>query len=258
MPFDFFLPKYNLVIEYHGRQHFDTSQSSMFRKHLPEIQRRDALKEEFAKNTGLEYLQIVVQKISEIEGALMTKMQEIVQKQGKLLELCRRELTSEEQTKLASLGVWTKEAVLADARRFATKTEWGKSESAAAQVARKNGWFETATMHMTSTQVLKGYWTKNRVVEDAKNFPSKVDWVSASTSAYQTAVVNGWIAEATTHMTRPTYNLATPRGYWTKDRVIEDAQKYSTSREWRAVSRLAYRHASEKGWFSEATAHMTT
>lgn len=174
LPFDFFLPKYNLVIEYHGRQHFETSQSSMFRKHLPDIQRRDALKEAFAKNTGLEYLQIAVQKINEIEGSVMTKMQEITQKQGKLLELCRRELTSEEQTRLANLGVWTKEAVLADARRFTTKTEWSRSESAAAQVASKNGWFEAATAHMTSTQVPKGYWTKNRVVEDARNFTSKV------------------------------------------------------------------------------------
>ncbi len=258
LPFDFFLPKYNLVIEYHGRQHFETSQSSMFRKHLPDIQRRDTLKEAFAKNTGLEYLQIAVQKIDEIEGSVVKKMQEIAQKQGNLLQLCRRELSSEEQAKLANLGVWTKEAVLADARRFATKTEWVRSESAAAQVARKNGWFEAATAHMTSTQVPKGHWTKNRVVEDARNFTSKIGWVSASASAYQTSVANGWVAEATSHMTRPVYKHATPRGYWTKERVIEDAQKYSTSREWRVASRLAYRHASENGWFSEAIAHMTT
>jgi very-short-patch-repair endonuclease len=257
LPFDFFLPEYNLVIEYHGRQHFETSQSSMFRKHLPDIQRRDALKEAFAKNTGLEYLQIAVQKIDEIEGSVVKKMQEIAQKQGNLLKLCRRELTSGEQAKLASLGVWIKETVLADARRFSTKTEWDRSESAAAQVARKNGWFEAATAHMTSTQVPKGHWTKNRVFEDARNFTSKIGWISASASAYQTAVSNGWVAEATAHMTRPVYKHATPRGYWTKERVIEDAQGYSTSREWRVASRLAYRHASEKGWLSEATAHMT-
>ena len=257
LPFDFFLPKYDLVIEYHGRQHFETSKSSMFRKYLTDMQRRDALKEAFAKNTGLEYLQIAVQKIDEIEILVVTKMQEIAQKKGSLLQLCRRELTLEEREKLANLGAWTEDAVLADARRFATKTEWSSSNSAAAQVARKNGWFEAATAHMTSTQVSKGHWTKKRVVEDAKKYTNKIEWVSASPSAYQTAVANGWIAEAATHMTRPTYKQAMPRGYWTKERVIEDAKKYSTSKEWRVVSRLAYRHASEKGWFAEATAHMT-
>lgn len=258
LPFDFFLPKYNLVIEYHGRQHFETSKSSMFRKYIADMQRRDALKEAFAKNTGLEYLQIVVQKICEIEGSLVNRMQEIAQKLGSPLQLCRRELTSEEQNKLANLGVWTKEAVLADARRFATKTEWNKSDSAGAQVARKNGWFESATAHMTSTQVSKGHWTKDRVIEDARNYKSKIGWISASASAYQTAVANGWIAQATAHMTRPVYKHAKPRGYWTKERVIEDSQKYSTSREWRVSSRLAHRHASEKGWLFEAIAHMTT
>ena len=111
---------------------------------------------------------------------------------------------------------------------------------------------------MTSTQVSKGHWTKDRVIEDARNYKSKIGWISASASAYQTAVANGWIAQATAHMTRPVYKHAKPRGYWTKERVIEDSQKYSTSREWRVASRLAHRHASEKGWLSEAIAHMTT
>ena len=257
LPFDFFLPKFDLVIEYQGRQHFETSRSSMFRKDLAAIQRRDAMKEAFARSTGLAYLQIAAQKIEEIEAAVEAKIQELSQLRAIPLRLRRRELTTDEQKKLANLGVWTKEAVLADARRFATKAEWNACGNSALQLAYKNGWVAEATAHMTSTHVAHGHWTKERVLEDAKRHALKIDWLSANASAYQTAVVNGWLAEAAAHMIRPPQSDRHPRGYWTKERVLKDAEKYATPKEWRSASRLAYRYASDKGWLPDATAHIT-
>ncbi len=255
LPFDFFLPTYNLVIEYHGRQHFETSKSSMFRKDLAAMQRRDALKKAFAEKSGFSYLQIDTQKIDEIEGAVTARMREIAQARDVPLLLRRRDLTADEQKKLAHLGVWTKEAVLADARRFKTQAEWKASSSVALQIAYKNGWVSEAVAHMTKTQKPKGYWTKDRVLEDAKNYTSKVQWVHANASAYQTAVAKGWVTEVTAHMIRPKYNPH-PKGYWTKERVLEDAKNYATPKNWREANRLAYRHAIEEGWFLEAIAHM--
>jgi very-short-patch-repair endonuclease len=257
LPFDFFLPEYDLVIEYHGRQHFETSKSSMFRKELAAIQRRDAIKEEFAKQNGFGYLQVSAQKVDEIEAAVSTRLQEIAASRGWLLQLSRRDLTFEERRKVASLGVWTKDAVLDDARRFSSLTEWSRSGTAALQVAYRNGWVAEATAHMIATQKPKGYWSKDRVLEDAKRFGSKMQWFASSPSAYATAQAKGWLGDATEHMTRPSPAPRYPKGYWTKERVLDDARKYKTPKDWRASSRLAYRHAAEKGWFGEATAHMT-
>lgn len=256
LPFDFFLPTYGLVIEYHGRQHFETSKSSMFRKDLVAMQRRDAIKEAFAEKSGLSYLQIDTQKIDEIEGSVTARMRELADARGVNLLLRRRDLTADEKKKLANLGIWTKEAVLADARRFMSQAEWNACSSSALQVAYKNGWVAEAVAHMTKTQMPKGHWTKDRVLEDAKKYAYKVLWNHGNASAYQTAIAMGWFAEATAGMTRPKHIHLHPKGYWTKDRVLDDAKKFASTKDWRAANRHAYRHASDQGWFAEATAHM--
>jgi hypothetical protein len=257
LPFGFFLPAFNLVIEYHGRQHFATSKSSMFRKYLPEMQRRDAMKQAFALKEGMSYQQIDAEKVEEIEAAVATRLRSLAHARGKRLRLRSRELTASEQKKLANLGVWTKEAVLADALRFKTQAEWQSCGNAALQIAQKKGWVAEATAHMTRTQVPKGYWTKERVLADARKYATKIGWYSANPSAYQSARAKGWVADATAHMTRPKYKHLHPDGYWTRERVLEDARKYTTPKDWRMASRLAVRHAREKGWLEEATAHMT-
>jgi hypothetical protein len=45
-------------------------------------------------------------------------------------------------------------------------------------------------------------------------------------------------------------------GYWTKERVIEDAQKYSSKTEWQKVSRAAVSKAYKMGWMEEALVKM--
>lgn len=47
-----------------------------------------------------------------------------------------------------------------------------------------------------------------------------------------------------------------PKGYWTKERVLEDAQKYNGKKEWFVNSRSGYATAQAKGWLTEATIHM--
>lgn len=47
-----------------------------------------------------------------------------------------------------------------------------------------------------------------------------------------------------------------PKGYWTKERVLEDAQKYNGKKEWFVNSQSGYSTAQAKGWLTEATIHM--
>jgi len=256
LPYDFYLPAYNLAIEYQGRQHFNVSPNSMFSKDLSAMQRRDALKRKYAENARLSYLEIEAQTADDIEAVLVAKLTAIQQSRGQLLVLEKRALTEEEDRALAHLGTWTKEAVLADALKYQSRRDWANCGNAASQIARLNGWAEEATRHMTQLQKPAGYWTKDRVLADAKQYKTKLEWVIANGTAWGKAQARGWLAEATAHMTNPPTRSPTPPSYWTKERVLADATQYKTRMEWFRGSNSAYRKAQASGWLAAATVHM--
>jgi len=68
--FDFYLPGYNLVIEYDGAQHF--LPNHRFGKGLPlkEVKRRDARKNRLCKKLGIGILRIPYTEFSKIETIL--------------------------------------------------------------------------------------------------------------------------------------------------------------------------------------------
>jgi hypothetical protein len=200
LPYDFYVDELDLVIEYQGRQHFGTSKTSLFRKNAEDQPRRDAIKKDYALRNGLFYLDIETQKSDEIERQLIEKIKEISSLKNKNFLLKRRDLTSEEESILSNLGVWTKENVLKDALKYKTLKEWFGNDNAAAQVAYKNGWIKEATAHMTPSQKPKGYWTKERVIASASKYQSSSDWIKGEGGAWSKAQANGWLEEATAHM----------------------------------------------------------
>lgn len=58
MPFDFFLPDYNLLIEFDGIQHFEEVQYFGGAKKLKAQQRRDSMKNMYTKDKGINLLRI--------------------------------------------------------------------------------------------------------------------------------------------------------------------------------------------------------
>lgn len=195
LPIDFYLPAFDLAIEFHGRQHFSVSKSSMFRKDLAGMQRRDAIKRSYAKDKGIEFLEIFNPVVGEIERCLVEKLTEIAAKRRIPLILSKRELTKDELSALASLNVWTKEAVLKDALGYQSIRDWRTSGNAAYQIALKNGWAEEATGHMIRLQKPSGYWTKERVILDALRFSTKIEWIRDNKNAWAAAQRNGWLVE---------------------------------------------------------------
>jgi hypothetical protein len=54
-------------------------------------------------------------------------------------------------------GKWsTKQAVLADARKYQTRAEWGKKSCGAYEAAKNYGWFDEAIAHMKVLRIRKG------------------------------------------------------------------------------------------------------
>jgi hypothetical protein len=252
LPFDFFLPEFNLLVEYHGIQHKRGWSGN--KDNAKDIQYRDSLKEEYAKRNNIRYLMIDALGQEEIIEMLKSALSKIAAELNLHFEPIRRNLTIEEKSVIANLAKWTKEAVLASAKKFNSVTEWKKFEDGAYNKALKMGWKDEATMHMTPRIKKSGHWTKENVLESAKPFNTQIAWKDTCGGAWSKAIRMGWIAEATAHM--PIDPLKKPNGYWTKERVLESAKRFSKHSEWRANEPSAVSIASKNGWIAEATAHM--
>ena len=151
------------------------------------------------------------------------------------------------------LHYWNnKERCIEDAKKYTTKTEWAKNNSSAYLSASKNGWMGECCEHMIELQKPSGYWTKELCIEDAKKYKSKGEWKKKSNSSYHSATKNGWIRECSEHM----IEIKKPSGYWTKERCIEDAKKYSARFVWQKKSNSAYNSARINDWVDECCEHM--
>lgn len=207
LPIDFYLPDFDLAIEFHGRQHFAISKSSMFKKDFVNMQRRDTIKREYAKAKGMAYLEIETPAVEAIESAILKMVLEIAATRGDALKLVKRSLTFQEQQILSSLGVWTKEAVVADALKYSLLKDWVNCGNAAYKISCTKGWLDEVAAHMARSQKPKGYWTKEQVFDDAKKYRSKMDWFRGSQSAWATAQRNGWLEECSSLMNPPACRL---------------------------------------------------
>lgn len=255
LPFDFYLPEFNLVIEYQGLQHFEEL-NRKGRESLKEIQKRDAIKHHGALVKNISYIAISAVQETEIERQLTEKLKELSVDSKIPLNLFKRDLTNEETVLLKSLGTWSKEQILADARKYDSYPEWRKN-SPAHQVAIKNGWLEECKKHMISEHevrsLAKTKWTKEKIQSLVSQFNSRSAFKKSNPGAYNRARLNGWSEELFAHMKRKVH----PNGYWTKERVFESAQKFKTRNEWQSSEdRTAYSVARENGWLEAACAHM--
>ena len=169
------------------------------------------------------------------------------------------EVTAHMTRLIKKSGHWTKDAVLESAIEFKTQTAWKKAHGGAWRKAVQMDWIHEACAHMDFMDESKikaqGYWTKERVIESAKIYGTLADWRKSEPSAVAVASNKKWTFEATSHMlpSRPNHR---ENGYWTKERVLEDASKFRSKTEWQKVSRGAVSKANRMGWMNEAIALM--
>lgn len=97
-----------------------------------------------------------------------------------------------------------------------------------------------------------GYWTLERCIESAKNYKTVSEWAKKCSGSRSSAQDNGWMDECTEHMV---YNNK-PDGYWTRERCVEEAKKYTTRKEWRATSKGSWGAAMTLKCYKECTSHM--
>lgn len=141
--------------------------------------------------------------------------------------------------------IWTKEAVIADAKKYKTRSEWQRANGSAYQAGHTHGWLEEACAHMPKRQ--RG-WCKKSVAESARQYSHRTEWHDAEKGAYLWALRNGCLKEVIAHMPAPVRRE--------KGEVIAIATRYKTRSEWERGDLASYIKARKAGWMEEACAHM--
>lgn len=148
-------------------------------------------------------------------------------------------------------GYWTYDKVRDEALKYATRIDFQKSSTSAYSKAKNNGWLDDVCFHMNDIRKKGGYWTIDKIKEEALKYTTRNDFRKESGSAYTKAQVNGWLDDVCSHMT----SISKPNGYWTIDKVREEALKFNNRNDFNKGS-SAYQAASKFGWLDDVCSHM--
>lgn len=149
-------------------------------------------------------------------------------------------------------GYWTLEKCKEKASQYNLKTKWEKGHLASYTAARKKGWLDECCYHMVEGRKNFEYWTLERCKEKAREYSTRTEWPKGHTSSYESARINGWLDECCDHM----IEFKKPSGYWTLEKCLGKAIKYSSKSEWQKGHLSSYQAASRNGWIDECGEHM--
>ena len=145
---------------------------------------------------------------------------------------------------------WTKEKIITDAAKYSSKSAWQKSSPSAYNIAIYHGWLTEATAHMSRPAVHNKKWTKDTVLDEAKKYKTKAEWIKKNHASYNAAKKYGVFNLAVSHM-------EIKRNKWAnKDAILKEANRYKNKTEWHLKS-FSYEIARLNGWLNEACLHMT-
>lgn len=147
---------------------------------------------------------------------------------------------------------WTHSAILKDASKYKSKSDWQRSSNGYAAAIRQKI-FKKATAHMLRPDQTQK-WDKSTVIKSAKKFKVMKRWIEKFGGAYNVALQKGWLQESTKHMLIPGGTFGRK---WTKDKILKEAKKYKHSVDWMRGSSGSYSAAIKMGILKNATKHMT-
>jgi len=100
----------------------------------------------------------------------------------------------------------------------------------------------------------RGYWTKEKCAELARQCSSRKELSEKSRACYTTSHRKGWLDEICSHMA--TKKRARPN-HWTKDNCLKEALKYSIRSEFEKNNLGAYTRARRENWLDDICKHMS-
>ena len=93
-------------------------------------------------------------------------------------------------------------------------------------------------------------WTKEKCVEEALKYKTKMEFKIKCKGAYCSSCNNGWLNEICSHMSIIRIN-------WTKEKCAKEALKYNSINEYQKHSKASYLASYRHNWMGDVCKHMT-
>jgi len=200
-PFDFFLQDFNLVIEYHGRQHKDGWLND--KEDAAAIQSRDQIKKDFAVANNLNYLELNQTNKKELFKALESELVRLADKESLIFSLTARSLTEDELKSLETAFVWNYESVKAAVAKCKSVKEFRETYPGGHGYSLLNGiWEELSKPLKRVTE--HGKYTKVYVAAAALECTTRNEFKQRHRGAWAAAQRNAWLVEVCSHMPKHT------------------------------------------------------
>lgn len=107
-------------------------------------------------------------------------------------------------SKYKPYGYWSKERLKKEAKKYKTRSVFARDSKAAYMAALKMGILTDICSHMKYLQKPNNYWNKTRIKEVAKKCRTRKEFYTKYRTAYQKAIVRGWLEDFCSHMKTPT------------------------------------------------------
>lgn len=145
---------------------------------------------------------------------------------------------------------WSIEAVLAEAEKYTSRTEFSRGAGSAYNKARQEGYIDLACAHMTRKKpALK--FTLAQVKTAAKKHKTRAEFYRHCGPEYALAFREGWLDVACGHMPEHAGRR------WDKDSLKKEAAKYQHRVDFMTLSQSAYKRALADGYLDAICKHMT-
>lgn len=95
---------------------------------------------------------------------------------------------------------WTKEKCKEISIKYSTKKDFKKKSPYVYKISCKNKWLDDICKHMIENRKSKGYWTKEKCMEEALKYKTKSEFQKNSKSSYIIAYKKGWLEQICQHM----------------------------------------------------------
>jgi hypothetical protein len=148
--------------------------------------------------------------------------------------------------------IWTKAKCISIAKKCKSRSSFKKNFSGAWDSAYNNGWLVEIYKYLKNSDNMSIKWTKEKCKLISDNYNLLGDFIKKEPKVYDAIRSKKWLNELCSHMTRKLKS----KGYWTKEKCLEESLKYNTKTEWMKNSRSSYSAAHKNKWADYCSSHM--
>jgi very-short-patch-repair endonuclease len=174
LPYDFYLPKFKLLIEYQGEQHYQQTNN----RHNIDLVRRDEIKASWAPKLGMDLLTIDDLKSLSIEQRVIERIKKI----NPDYLITRTPLTAEQKKLYKTLGTYNEQGLIAVAKSYTNMPDFRKNESSVYAIIKRKGLLERATSHITRKS--RAEYSIEELKQLASKYKSLKDFIENQKGAY--------------------------------------------------------------------------